>query len=109
MISIAAYRFKLIWRTISTTGNTASLKTLTVQGYEASLQLLKNVRSRDRPTEIDILEAQSWHITGLKTKVVVSRTLRNFFAKSAREPSVRSAVRSIGPLRLCLHICYQSS
>jgi hypothetical protein len=66
-ISIASYNFKLIWRTISKTDNVESLKALTVQGYEASLQLLQDVRSRDRPTENDNSEAQSWHITRLNT------------------------------------------
>jgi len=66
-ISIASYNFKLIWRTISKTDNAESLKALTVQGYETSQQLLQDVRSRDRPTENDDSEAQSWHITRLNT------------------------------------------
>jgi serine/threonine protein kinase len=54
----------LIWRT----GKAESLKALAVQGYETSQQLLQDVRSRDRPTENDGLEAQSWHITRLNTR-----------------------------------------
>ncbi|KPM34269.1 hypothetical protein AK830_g12298 [Neonectria ditissima] len=66
-ISIASYNFELIWRAISKTDNAESLKALTVQGYETSPQLLQDVRSRDRPTESDNPEAQSWHITRLNT------------------------------------------
>lgn len=66
-IAIASYKFKLIWRTISKEDNVDSLKSLTVQDYEISLQLLQGVRSRDRPTETDTSEAQSWHITRFNT------------------------------------------
>lgn len=56
-ISIASYNFELIWRTISRTisktDNANSLKALAVQGYETSLQLLQDMRSRDRPTDND--------------------------------------------------------
>jgi len=65
-ISIASYNFNLIWRTDSKT-KAEYLKALAVQGYEASQQLVQNMRSRDRPTENDDSEAQSWHITRLNT------------------------------------------
>ncbi|USP82329.1 uncharacterized protein yc1106_09603 [Curvularia clavata] len=67
-ICIAAYEFDLIWRIISKTNNDEFLRALTIQGYETSQKLLQDVRSRDRPTENDFLEIQSWHITRLNTR-----------------------------------------
>ncbi|KAM4065197.1 kinase [Hirsutella rhossiliensis] len=66
-IDIASYKFKLIWRKFSDVPatNIESLKALTNQGYQKSLQLVQHIRSRDRPTEYDVSEAQSWHITRL--------------------------------------------
>lgn len=66
-ISITSYKFHLIWRTIlsNPTTNIESLKTLIIQGYQQSLQLLREVRSRDRLTENDDSEAQSWYIIRL--------------------------------------------
>lgn len=62
-ISIAAYHFRLLWLN----GSSDSLKDLVVQGYEASLELLKGVTSSQRPTGRDISEALSWHVTRLHT------------------------------------------
>ncbi|KJZ74044.1 hypothetical protein HIM_06493 [Hirsutella minnesotensis 3608] len=69
LISIASYEFILVWRTMSATvaDNINSLKTLTMQGFQSSQQLAQNMRSRDRPTDVDVSEAQSWHITRLNT------------------------------------------
>ncbi|KAJ2898970.1 uncharacterized protein MKZ38_003539 [Zalerion maritima] len=62
-ISIASYKFNLLWRT----SDTEPPKALAIQGYQTSLQLLQDVRSRDRPTENDNSEALSWHMTRLDT------------------------------------------
>ncbi|KAJ8122992.1 hypothetical protein O1611_g9702 [Lasiodiplodia mahajangana] len=62
-LSIASYHFKLLWLV----GDSEASKTLAVQGYQASLQQLQDVPSRDRPTEGDSSEALSWHITRLHT------------------------------------------
>ncbi|KAG8423877.1 hypothetical protein J3458_000726 [Metarhizium acridum] len=62
-ISIALYEFKLFWLY----DNEETMKTLTIQDYQTSLQLLQDVRSRDRPTEIGNSEVLSWHITRLNT------------------------------------------
>ncbi|KAI1347200.1 kinase-like protein [Xylaria sp. FL0043] len=59
-IFIASYEFDLLWW-----GESA--KTLALQGYRESLQRLQDVRSRDRPTEIDKSDALSWHMTRLNT------------------------------------------
>ena len=65
-IVIASYWFDLIWRTRSKSPDIVEdLKTLTFQGYQSSLQRLKYVRSRDRPTEYDGSGALSWHVTRL--------------------------------------------
>ena len=66
-ITIAFYAFRLIWRSISETNNGDTLKDLAVEGYQNSLQRLKELRSRDRPTETGDSEALSWHITRLRT------------------------------------------
>jgi hypothetical protein len=66
-IEIASYGFDLTWRAISVLDNAISLKDLAVRGYKDSLQLLQDVRSHDRPTEMDGSEAQSWHITRFNT------------------------------------------
>ena len=62
-ISIASYNFRLLWMK----GSVGYFKTLLAQGYQASLQLLQDVRSRDRPTESDNSEALAWHVTRLDT------------------------------------------
>lgn len=66
-ISIASYKFRLIWRAISEEANDEALKSLAIQGYEASRDLVRELHSRDRPTEVDYSEAQSWHMTRLRT------------------------------------------
>ncbi|KEZ43777.1 hypothetical protein SAPIO_CDS3923 [Scedosporium apiospermum] len=62
-IFIAAYRFELIWRI----KGIDALRSLTVQGYQEALRLLKDVRSRDCPTEPVDSEVLSWHMTRLDT------------------------------------------
>ena len=62
-LSIATYHFRLSWLTTKT----KALEALTLQDYQASEQLLQNMRSRDRPTEGDYSEALSWHVTRLRT------------------------------------------
>ena len=62
-VSIASYCFEIAW----CNAPTASLQALAVRGYEKSLQLLQDVRSRDRPTEYGTSELLSWHITRLGT------------------------------------------
>ncbi|KAI1274628.1 kinase-like protein [Xylaria sp. FL0933] len=59
-IFIASYEFKLRWWD-------KSAKTLALQGYRESLQRVQDIRSRDRPTEIDKSDALSWHMTRLNT------------------------------------------
>ena len=58
-VSIAAYELNLIWRTILPTrkANIESFDAFTIQDYRISLQLLRDMRSRDRPTENDDSEA----------------------------------------------------
>ncbi|KAI1289078.1 kinase-like protein [Xylaria venustula] len=63
-ISIASYRFDLLWLI----SDTEPSKNLVIQGYQRSLQLLQDVRSRDRPTEGDNSEVLSWHMTRLNTR-----------------------------------------
>ncbi|KAI0115683.1 kinase-like protein [Nemania sp. FL0031] len=62
-LSIASYHFELIW--LSQTVDTC--RTLVLQDYQKSMDLLKCVRSRDQPTETDNFEACSWHITRINT------------------------------------------
>lgn len=71
-ITIASYKFRLIWRTLSAAHETNAdlLQGLAMQGYHSSLQLVKGMRSRDRPTDIDLSEAQSWHMTRLATATI---------------------------------------
>lgn len=47
--------------------NIESLRALAVEGYQTSSQLLQHMRPRGQPTEYDVAEAQSWHITRLNT------------------------------------------
>ncbi|KAI3318579.1 kinase-like domain-containing protein [Xylariaceae sp. AK1471] len=62
-IIIASYSFKPIWQSAAYD----CLKDLAIHDYKASLKLLQEVRSRDRPTEVDHSEALSWHMTRLNT------------------------------------------
>lgn len=62
-ISIASYDFDLLWLS----DGTGAVKTRALEGYRASLQQLKDIKSRDRPTEYDNSEAFSWHMTRLIT------------------------------------------
>lgn len=71
-ICIACYLFVMVWRTIPNSRDIVeSLKNLTVQGYQSSLQRLQYIRSRDLPTEYNhpteykCSEALSWHVTRL--------------------------------------------
>jgi hypothetical protein len=68
-ICIASYSFNLVWRAIFSDArtNAKSLKSLAIQGYQTSLQLLQGVGSQLWPTKQDDSEAQSWHITRLNT------------------------------------------
>ncbi|KAL2256549.1 hypothetical protein VTK26DRAFT_1499 [Humicola hyalothermophila] len=68
-ICIGPYMFLLVWRTISSHHgrNVEGLKRLVMDCYESSKQRLRELRSRDRPTEVDASEALSWHITRLNT------------------------------------------
>ena len=67
-IAIASYRFILLWRAVPDSEDKVEfLKALTVQGYQLSLQRLRYLRSRDRPTEYDGSDALSWHVTRLNT------------------------------------------
>lgn len=67
-ISIASYDFRLIWRTVFDVqeANICSLKALAIQGYHASLRLLQNMRSRDRPTEYGVSEAPERRMTRVR-------------------------------------------
>jgi hypothetical protein len=68
-VTIASYEFNLVWRTftLDSRSNRNSLEKFTIQEYEVSMRLTSQLRTRDRPTEIDTSEAQSWHITRLNT------------------------------------------
>ncbi|KAL8296120.1 hypothetical protein RB597_009420 [Gaeumannomyces tritici] len=68
-VSIASYEFKLVWRTLSSTlgQNIALFKDLALQGYNSCLQRMAAFGSRDRPSDYDHTEAQSWHVTRLNT------------------------------------------
>ncbi|KAI0812806.1 hypothetical protein GGR55DRAFT_677134 [Xylaria sp. FL0064] len=65
-IFIASYEFHLLWW-----GKSA--KTLALQGYREYLQRLQDVRSRDRPTEINKPDALSV-IFGLKCELILGGT-----------------------------------
>ena len=71
IIRIGTYAFRLVWRVISgrdpNPENVKSLKALAIQSFQTSLQQLRDVRSRDRPTEYDNSEHLSWHVTRLNT------------------------------------------
>jgi len=69
-ITIASYKFDLVWRSITSdpANNHELLKALAVQGYEESVQRWQQLlTSRNRPTDSDNSEAQSWHVTRLNT------------------------------------------
>ncbi|KAI1169883.1 kinase-like protein [Nemania sp. FL0916] len=59
VIRIAAYEFRLIWMP----GN---VKGEAIRGHRASMKRLEDARSRDKPTDTDVLENQYWHNTRLK-------------------------------------------
>ncbi len=66
-VTIASYHFKLIWREIDGRDTTAeSLKELTNAGYQESLLLLKNVRSRDLSIP-ETSTPNSWYMTRLQS------------------------------------------
>jgi hypothetical protein len=68
-INIATYAFRLVWRTVSSVDNIGALKSLTMQGYNDSMDRLKDVRSRDRSLlDTEIADAtQSWYMTRLQS------------------------------------------
>lgn len=66
-ITIANYNFNLIWKLGNSSEDAEFLKALAFQGYQESVHRLREVRSRDRPTEYDNTEVMSWHMTRLNT------------------------------------------
>ena len=68
-LTIASYTFILVWRNLSNdkAAHPDLLKTLAIQGYQASVQQWQDVKSRDRPTRYDNSEVRSWHFTRLRT------------------------------------------
>ncbi|KJZ74769.1 hypothetical protein HIM_05886 [Hirsutella minnesotensis 3608] len=111
-IKIASYRFRLFWRAVPSKEATNTciqgaayvdfFKALVIQGYQASQELVRDMRSRDRPTEFDVSEAQSWHITRLNTaKLPLFQDiegLREYKAKGAFGQVFKAVDRSTGHL-----------
>lgn len=85
-IQIASYRFQLLWREVKGTNPAAALRDLTMQGYQASLTRLRNVRSRNLSLP-DTSAANSWYITRLASAraplVVEAKNSRVYVGKGA--------------------------
>lgn len=107
MIKVVDYIFRLEWRTI---GTGAALKELVTREYRHSLQLAKNLRSRDRPTE-RVSEVHSWHNTRLRAATrpgiqEVAHASRTFlgegaFAKVLETLDISGNVFAIKVVDLC--------
>ncbi|KAH6612280.1 kinase-like domain-containing protein [Chaetomium sp. MPI-SDFR-AT-0129] len=67
-LQIAAYKFQIYWRRFGTSPDSLELlKQLAVQGYQDSMQRLKDVRSRDRSRLDTISSVKSWYMTRLRS------------------------------------------
>ena len=80
-ISIASYSFNLVWRSFNPdpVENAELLKALAVQGYTESIEQWQQLLiSRNRPTESDMFESQSWHVTRISTARPVFQDIRRF-------------------------------
>lgn len=98
-VDIASYQFNLVWRNNEGIA-TDTLKELTIQGYEESLQRLQDVRSRDQPSGFDESELHSWHMTRLHTAkgplIQEVKELRVFIGKGAFSQVYKTVDRASG-------------
>jgi hypothetical protein len=66
-INITSYQFRLVWRGVEGTNPANSLRNLTIEGYRASMERLKDVRSRDQSVLEASSTANSWYMTRLQS------------------------------------------